>query len=829
MIDVSHCLADEELAAWQAGFLSEIERCDAIAHTAACSRCRVLLCEVIRNDSSDGDGDDRVGRYEVLETLGSGGMGVVLRAYDPFLNREVAVKICRRASEEPLEKEVLFAEARKLALVRHQNVVPVYDVGSQGNDIYIAMELVAGVSLAEWAAEPRSVEQRLAIARDVGHGLVSIHCAGLVHRDLKPSNVMVRQDGSAVIVDLGLAEFHDPVISSQLPTAGTKGYLSPEVESGAIATPLSDQYQWLALLREPLGLKTDLPWVARFLERGLAQNPTERFESVSDALSAIQTATEPRRRHRLGVSLALIGALALAAGFVLWYQADSSVPNKCSTVIHWESETKKKIADNVRLYSLPADAVVQFLETRATLAQTLARGFCEAAEGDDDLAWRRHECVVSAWRATDGPIVDLRDGVHSRVLAAIDNLAALLPLERCERGTVLAIPAPLTKSENEALDVAHAELDAIMSDQKLTSSEKRKQLAALQQRLAVLGPAGSSAWRQASASLYTAQADRTKAAEEYAAIYRIATEAGADELAAQALVNQLLVLPPSASTDAVDQLVAHARASVERLGNPYWRAQLSGAIANLADARGDFKTSISMFRTGIKKLEALRLSPHHFELSMMQNLGATLVDAGDPTAASELLKQAVKHAEVRWAVVEPIEYWALRTGYATALLASEKTDEALAELLVVAEGLEAIEASAYERGIVQSFLAAAFSKQGRPSEARLVAERAVELVQEDTGESVALVWPLTSAAQIAQKATDWAVSKKHLVRALAICNGGSCREIEVVLVKSHLAIALKRTGDRGQGMALAREVMVPLKQPGLEKTRADLAAEFPNL
>jgi eukaryotic-like serine/threonine-protein kinase len=156
---------------------------------------------------------DLVGRYTVLEILGRGGMGAVYKAYDPQLDRNVALKILRRLvhDDEQAAELRLLREAQMLAQLKHPNVVAVYDAGLTERGVFVAMELFEGRTLREWLEERRrSVAEVLAVFRAAGRGLHAAHEAGFVHRDFKPANVLVGHDGSVRVLDFGIASLMDP-------------------------------------------------------------------------------------------------------------------------------------------------------------------------------------------------------------------------------------------------------------------------------------------------------------------------------------------------------------------------------------------------------------------------------------------------------------------------------------------------------------------------------------------------------------------------------------------------------------------------------------------
>jgi serine/threonine protein kinase/tetratricopeptide (TPR) repeat protein len=152
-----------------------------------------------------------VGRYVVLRWLAEGGMGVVYKAYDPELERAVALKLLQSpvdapAASEEANRDRLFREAKALARLSHPNVVAIYDFGTFGDDAFLATEYVEGPTLSTWLEQKRRPRAEvLAVLLDAGEGLAAAHRAGLVHRDFKPSNVIVSTDGRARVLDFGLA------------------------------------------------------------------------------------------------------------------------------------------------------------------------------------------------------------------------------------------------------------------------------------------------------------------------------------------------------------------------------------------------------------------------------------------------------------------------------------------------------------------------------------------------------------------------------------------------------------------------------------------------
>ncbi len=238
-----------------------------------------------------------VGRYVVIDFVDAGGMGAVYQAFDPELNRSVALKILTPDREEEQGAEEIkrnrnrmLREAQALAQLSHPNVVTVFDVGAYQNSIFIAMEFVEGRTYRQWQAETEpSLAEKLRVLMAAGSGLQAAHQAGIVHRDFKPANVMVGNDGRVMVLDFGLARAADApepmadssdslvgmsdssdssgsirlsedsagnLLSESLTQAGslmgTVGYMSPEQLRGKPAGEASDQFCFCLTLFESL-------------------------------------------------------------------------------------------------------------------------------------------------------------------------------------------------------------------------------------------------------------------------------------------------------------------------------------------------------------------------------------------------------------------------------------------------------------------------------------------------------------------------------------------------------------------------------------------------
>ena len=199
-----------------------------------------------RPSISIGSGEfTRVDRFTLLEAIGQGGMGELYAAYDAQLDRKVALKLVRGGRANDIADSRLLREAQALAQISHPNVVPVFDVGSAGRRVFVAMEYVRGQTLDAWLedlepdAEGR-VDAILQHFRDAALGLMAVHDAGLAHRDFKPDNVIVGDDGRVRLVDFGLARSTKPTDDTQAQESGSRrreGELLDGLELGEMVTP----------------------------------------------------------------------------------------------------------------------------------------------------------------------------------------------------------------------------------------------------------------------------------------------------------------------------------------------------------------------------------------------------------------------------------------------------------------------------------------------------------------------------------------------------------------------------------------------------------------
>ena len=185
---------------------------------------------------------ERIGRYQVVERIGRGAMGVVYRAHDAAMGRDVALKVLTTDLEDDPDIRIRFhREAQAAASLSHPNIITIFDVGEDADRFFIVMELLRGATLREFLkqSEP-SINRKLDLMRQLCAGLGSAHNASIYHRDIKPGNIFVRADGILKILDFGVARLATSSMTAAGFIVGTPDYMSPEQARGENVNAQSD-------------------------------------------------------------------------------------------------------------------------------------------------------------------------------------------------------------------------------------------------------------------------------------------------------------------------------------------------------------------------------------------------------------------------------------------------------------------------------------------------------------------------------------------------------------------------------------------------------------
>lgn len=452
----------------------------------------------------------RLGRYLLGEPIGEGGSGLVYAAHDPELNRTVAIKVVRPMARTQAR---LLREAQAMARLSHPSVVQVHDVGSFGDQVFVAMEYVDGWTLREWLARAQhGWREILAVFVVAGRGLAAAHDAGFVHRDFKPDNVLVGRDGAVRVTDFGLARVQldqNSSITSVNKAVGTPGYMAPEQYRGEPPDPRSDQFGFCAALFE--GLYGRLPFegdnadgirhatlsgtltaaesakriplrVSRALARGLALQPSHRFPSMRALLAELER--DPRTSWaRIATGAAAIcGVLGVAWGVKTALVRHEELCRGAETHLQgvWDAGQREKVRTSFVATGLPyADAafkgVVAQLDRFSSDWVTMRTDACRAVkilgEQSEQEFTLRAACLDTRLREMSSLVTLLSSADRDVVRLAVEAGGKLSPVSTC--GDMSALSAPLAPPGEARARQKVAELRGKLADARVLAAAGR--------------------------------------------------------------------------------------------------------------------------------------------------------------------------------------------------------------------------------------------------------------------------------------------------------------------------------------------------------------------
>jgi tetratricopeptide (TPR) repeat protein/predicted Ser/Thr protein kinase len=495
MIDgMGPCLDENTVLELCEGSLDAARAGAAGAHIDDCATCRRLVALVAGDGERAADAPlapgATLGRHVILEAVGAGAMGFVYAAYDPELERKVALKLLRPDVSAATLRGRLLREARAMAQLSHPNVITVHDVGTFGDHVFIAMEFVDGGTLADWLRRaPRSWRAALDAFRQAGEGLAAAHAAGIVHRDFKPENVLVGGDGRVRVTDFGLARAGEaearggeakadsaaaPTLTQRGALVGTPAYMAPEQLAGGPGTARSDQYAFCVALHEALhGARPSAgaprrkrvpAWVDRVIERGLRAEPDARFPSMRALLDAL-AAGPPLGPRRVLAAAALAALIALAGSAALRPKAAPVCGGAAAAWGGVYGEAERGAVRGALARAGPSGKIVFTTVDRALDAYRgewtrMHTSACEATrvrgEQSEAMLDRRMGCLADRRRAAAALTSVLARADAGELAGAADAAARLPSIDGCAdaRALALRVPPPEGAAQRAAVERA---------------------------------------------------------------------------------------------------------------------------------------------------------------------------------------------------------------------------------------------------------------------------------------------------------------------------------------------------------------------------------------
>jgi serine/threonine protein kinase len=646
-----------------------------------------------------------IGRYVLIDELGAGGMGVVYVAYDPELDRRVAIKLLR-PSLLGEGRPRLMREAQAIARIAHPNVVAVYDVGELDGSVFVAMEYVEGQTLGKWLrAKPRRIPEILGVFRQAARGLAAAHAVELVHRDFKPDNALVGHDGRVRVVDFGLARgrgsaesigSHEGLSLSNFDEAlteagtvmGTPAYMSPEQLAGRMATPASDQFAFCVALyealhgerpfsganlesltravfsgvvREPAGGRAVPGWLRRAVLQGLQTAPAGRHASMDALLRALAANPTRRRRRWLGVGAAGLGALAVA---VLAYRSGASRERSaCAAaaeeIAHvWNDERKLGLAQAFHATGLlhaedTWTRVSQHLDEYAQQWASQATEACEATHvagtQSAELLERRRHCLGERLSRLDALLDVIGEPDGAVVDRAVSSVRDLPDLDGCLDVEALEAGIAPPEHEDTRREVARLRDELARTEALYSAAKYREQLellAPLLERARATGYLPIIAAVEHAIARGQRSLDMPEGVAVLRSAFRNALAAG-DDRRAKMIATDLgyeLGVDQRREEDGREWL-GIAQALAQRAQEvPGAAIPIDNTQAIIAVRAGRWDEAVEQFQKVVERMRAL--DPDNPNLAMaLLNLGSAYAERRDFDDARTYMQQAAEHTE----------------------------------------------------------------------------------------------------------------------------------------------------------------------------------------
>ncbi len=658
------------------------------------------------SDPSDPDEPLRrgahVGRYTVLERIGAGGMGVVYAAFDPQLDRRIALKVMHPGSNAAFDsggRTRLLREAQAMAKLSHPNVITVHDVGTYGDRVFVAMEFIEGSTLRDWSMSEWNWPDVVDAFVRAGRGLASAHAAGLVHRDFKPDNVLMGNDGRVLVMDFGLArqaaartgpvleqlrdletpgpipETKDLTLTRTGAMLGTPAYMAPEQARGELVDARCDQFSFCVTLHEclygvlpfegssrrararnarrgrirPPPARTSVPRrIRRIVLRGLRPDPESRWPDMNALLSALSAAAESKR---LGLWFAATAATAAVSMAVLAPREDPCEQTRAELDGIWNAQARRDMRSAFESTGLPRAAKIwarteHSVEGYASQWEDARSDACRDPARDDATRTAQRRCLHEL-RAQLEVLADVfttaDEGVVQR---AAETVADLRPVSECTNPSTLIDGAQrLPPGLAEPVSKVRARLSslAVLRDAQRYERALRVGQGAVQEAESL----GFDALRAEAlfehGQTYASQGELAEAAQRFEQAYYVAESCGHDRVAADVATNLFFVYGYRLGKPReAERWRGQAEAAVERVGTrlPNLKAELIRTEGTVALRRADYPEARGHFEAAMALHDELGLTETLRYAEVVSNLGVAHLNLGELDAASQHLEHS---------------------------------------------------------------------------------------------------------------------------------------------------------------------------------------------
>ena len=663
----------------------------------------------------------KIDRYVLIERLAAGGNGVVYTAYDPILDRKVALKMLQRTGVTARAR--LMREAHTLAQLSHPNVVPIYDAGTFSDDnvpgaselpgyepeadIYLVMELVEGMDLAQWlGSRPRRLEAIRNVFLAAGRGLAAAHEAGVVHRDFKPANVLLGADGRARVADFGLARAvsggqsaesgmrprtvtGSPDLTTTGMWLGTPAYMAPEQFAGTDVDAKADQFSFCVAFfeavfgRRPFAgdsidevrrnilmyriLEPPRRGVPRRLRktimRGLSRDPKDRYPSMTALLADL--GPEKASMHRWFPAGVLLGSVAAIAGVIVT-STDPCPPADPTLAGLWSRERISSIEARFAEVANGTQAWAEVAPTLDAYINDLASAeleLCEAREVPSSTRLARASCLELR-RDELVVLLDLWEAGDQKMIAAAERVVSGLgSLDECREARAPKTDLPTDPGVRAQVASARSDLvRARLLDQGAKYEEAWELTASIVESARELGydPLLAEALMQ-QAEIDISRSDFEAARARFAEAFWTATSCSHDQLAARAANHMLIVLGDRLGhLDEAREWGKHALAAFKRAGEgPELESDLFAKLGVVELRLGNYDEAERMIGSALELRRQIPESDVKIG-ALLNSLGVVAREQRKFELARERIQEGLDLARFRLGDEHPVlAYWML--------------------------------------------------------------------------------------------------------------------------------------------------------------------------